>query len=70
MDKYEEQHTETMQLKHETSAAYLLVDDTGKEHWLPKSKISLEPGKSKRKSNMPVFEVTMPEWLAKKRDLL
>ena len=50
-------------LKHETKAAWL-VNDGDKDVWLPKSQCEVEMGKGTD------CIVTLPEWLAKEKELL
>ena len=50
-------------LKHETKAAWL-VNDGDKDVWLPKSQCEIEMGKGTD------CIVTLPEWLAKEKELI
>lgn len=61
--------TTTMVLKHTTAKAYLLDEGDGTEHWMPRSQVTVEPTGSEH-DGMPMVEVTMPEWLAVKRELV
>lgn len=60
----------TMQLLTTTDNAILVCDDDHEEGvWLPKSKVEWER-KSPIYRKPEIIEVTMPEWLAKDRELI
>jgi hypothetical protein len=55
------------ELKHETSAAYL-VDECGSEVWIPKSQISEES--ITRNNDVEYLNFFIPEWLALEKGMI
>ena len=56
----------TMRILHETEHAVRATDGTPDEAvWLPKSQIEIEPS-----ATLGLHEITLPEWLAKEKELI
>jgi hypothetical protein len=51
------------EIRNETDHAYLAFDGIN-EVWLPKSQVKM------REIKWPDFEITVPEWLAKKKGII
>lgn len=57
----------TVQKLHETSQAVLVTEGTPEEGvWLPKSQIEIE----ENRMNSALYDVSLPEWLAKEKGLI
>lgn len=56
----------TVFLKHETESAVLITEDGETDIWLPKSQVEYNLIDQKK----DLYEVTLPEWLAKEKGLI
>jgi hypothetical protein len=53
----------------QTANAFMVTDAEDREVWLPKSQVEVD-GRADQLVHGKVYEFTMPEWMAKQKELI